>query len=99
MSWLDFFRANRKAEPDSATQAKERLQIVLAHERIGRTREDFLPRLQQDLVAVVARYVAIDPGKVNVALDRGGDISTLAIEIELPGAKSGASAAPAAANG
>jgi cell division topological specificity factor len=57
---------------------------VLAHERIGRTREDFLPKLQQELVAVVARYVAIDPGKVNINLDRGGDMSTLAIEIELP---------------
>ena len=56
MSWLDYFRANRKPEPPSADQAKERLQILLAHERIGRTREDFLPRLQQDLVAVVARY-------------------------------------------
>lgn len=84
MSWLDFFRA-RKPEPPSASQAKERLQIVLAHERIGRTREDFLPKLQQELVAVVARYVAIDPGKVNVNLDRGGDMSTLEIEIELPG--------------
>jgi cell division topological specificity factor len=84
MSWLDFFRGQRKAQP-SAAAAKERLQIVLAHERIGRTREDFLPRLQQELVAVVARYVAIDPAKVNVNLDRGGDISTLAIEIELPG--------------
>jgi cell division topological specificity factor len=85
MSWLDFFKA-RKAEPlASANQAKERLQIVLAHERIGRTREDFLPKLQQEIVAVVARYVAIDPGKVNVSLDRGGDMSTLAIEIDLPG--------------
>ena len=84
MSWLDFFK-QRKPEPASASQAKERLQIVLAHERIGRTREDFLPKLQQELVAVVARYVAIDPGKVNVNLDRGGDMSTLAIEIELPG--------------
>lgn len=83
MSWLDFFRGQRK-EPPSAAAAKERLQIVLAHERIGRTREDFLPRLQQELVAVVARYVAIDPGKVNVNLDRGADMSTLAIEIELP---------------
>jgi cell division topological specificity factor len=36
------------------------------------------------LVAVVARYVAIDPSKVNVHLDRGGDMSTLEIEIELP---------------
>ncbi|MBX6746599.1 MAG: cell division topological specificity factor MinE [Acetobacteraceae bacterium] len=85
MSWLDFFRTRKQAEPPSASQAKERLQIVLAHERIGRTREDFLPRLQQELVAVVARYVAIDPGKVNINLDRGGDMSTLEIEIELPG--------------
>ena len=83
MSWLDFFRGQRK-EPPSASAAKERLQIVLAHERIGRTREDFLPKLQQELVAVVARYVAIDPGKVNINLDRGGDMSTLAIESELP---------------
>lgn len=83
MSWIDFFRGKRKEE-SSASAAKERLQIVLAHERIGRTREDFLPKLQQELVAVVARYVAIDPGKVNVNLDRGGDMSTLAIEIELP---------------
>ena len=90
MSWLDLFRARKAAEPEApppASQAKERLQIVLAHERIGRTREDFLPRLQQELVAVVARYVAIDPNKVAVNLDRGGDMSTLEIEIELPGPK------------
>ncbi len=86
MSWLDFFRARaaKSEAPASASQAKERLQIVLAHERIGRTREDFLPKLQQELVAVVARYVSIDPGRVNVSVDRGGDMSTLAIEIELP---------------
>jgi cell division topological specificity factor len=102
MNWRDFFFP-KKAEPDtaapaSASQAKERLQIVLAHERIGRTREDFLPKLQQELVAVVARYVAIDPGKVNINLDRGGELSTLAIEIELPGPKpAGAMRAAAAA--
>ncbi|HYZ34358.1 MAG TPA: cell division topological specificity factor MinE [Crenalkalicoccus sp.] len=93
MSWLSIFRA-RQPEPPSASQAKERLQIVLAHERIGRTREDFLPKLQQELVAVVARYVAIDPGKVAVNLDRGGDMSTLAIEIELPGPRIGAGPVP-----
>ena len=84
MAWLDFFRARRQ-EPTSADSAKERLQIVLAHERIGRTREDFLPKLQAELVAVVARYVSIDPNKVHINLDRGGDMSTLEIEIELPG--------------
>lgn len=86
MGWLDLFRSRTPPPaPASAPQAKERLQIVLAHERIGRTREDFLPKLQQELVAVVARYVSIDPGRVNVSVDRGGDLSTLAIEIELPG--------------
>jgi cell division topological specificity factor len=84
MSWLDFFKSRKNEQPASASAAKERLQIVLAHERIGRTREDFLPKLQQEIVAVVARYVAIDPGRVNVSLDRGGDMSTLAIEIDLP---------------
>ena len=97
MSWLDLFRANRKPDPPSADQAKERLQIVLAHERIGRAREDFLPKLQMELVAVVARYVAIDPGKVNVNLDRGGDMSTLAIEIERPGPAATRIGGPAAA--
>jgi cell division topological specificity factor len=88
MGWLDIFRS-RKPEPATASQAKERLQIVLAHERIGRTREDFLPKLQQEIVALVARYVAIDPNRVNVSLDRGGDMSTLAIEIDLPAPKAG----------
>ncbi|MDJ0388157.1 cell division topological specificity factor MinE [Roseomonas sp. E05] len=84
MSWLDVFRGARKPPP-SAGAAKERLQIVLAHERISRTGTDFLPRLQRELIEVVARYVAIDPKAVNVSLDRGGDMSTLAIEVELPG--------------
>jgi len=85
MKWLDFFRSRKAEAPPSAEAAKGRLQIILAHERIGRTREDFLPKLQQDIVAVVARYVAIDPGLVKVSLERGGELSTLAIDIQLPG--------------
>ncbi len=84
MSWLDIFRG-RRAPPSSAASAKERLQIVLSHERISRDGDDFLPKLQRDLVEVVARYVNVDAEKVNVSLERGADLSTLAIEIELPG--------------
>ncbi len=85
MNWIaDLFRA-RKQEPQTAPQAKERLQIVLAHERIGRTREDFLPKLQQEIVAIVARSVGSAPGRVIVSRARGGDLSPLAIEIDLPG--------------
>ena len=83
MSWLDIFRGRRPQA--SAASAKERLQIVLSHERISREGDDFLPQLQRDLVEVVARYVNVDAEKVNVSLERGADLSTLAIGIELPG--------------
>ncbi|TCH97194.1 cell division topological specificity factor MinE [Roseococcus sp. SYP-B2431] len=84
MSWLNFFRKERETQ-GSASTAKDRLQVIISHERVSRTKDDFLPKLQQELVQVVARYVSIDPDKVQVNLERGGDFSTLAIDIELPG--------------
>lgn len=86
MSWLNFFQKKRDAQ-GTAAAAKDRLQVIISHERVSRGRDDFLPKLQQELVQVVARYVAIDPSKVQVNLERGGDVSTLAIDIELPGPK------------
>lgn len=83
MSWLNFFRGKRD-EKGSASVAKDRLQIILAHERSSRDGEDFLPRLQQELLAVVARYVQVDSNKVQVNLERGDGMSTLAIGVELP---------------
>ena len=82
MSLLDFFRAKRSKA--SADTARDRLQIVLAHERISRDGDDFLPRLQKELMEVIARYVAVDQNKAVVKLDRGDVVSTLEIEIELP---------------
>ena len=84
MSLLDFFRANKRNKPASAAAARDRLQIVLAHERISRDGDDFLPRLEKEIMAVVARYVDIESDKAVVKLDRGEDVSTLEIEIELP---------------
>lgn len=83
MSLLSFFRTKRNAAP-SAETARDRLQIVLAHERISRDGDDFLPRLQKELLAVVARYVDVQSDAAIVKLDRGDDVSTLEIEIELP---------------
>lgn len=95
MSIFSFFRS---APRPSAVQAKERLQIVMAHERAGRSGPDYLPMLQQELLAVIAKYVNIDENKVEVKLDRGGDCSTLEVNIELPAreqAKAAAAAKPA----
>ncbi|MBB5693369.1 cell division topological specificity factor MinE [Roseomonas sp. GCM10028921] len=85
MSWLSFFRGKQEEVPPTASAAKERLQIVLAHERISRKGEDFLPKLQKEIVELIAKHVAIEAERVNVSLERGGDMSTLAIAVEIPG--------------
>ena len=97
MSWLTFFRS-RKPEPQTAAAAKDRLQIILSHERISRNGEDFLPKLQQEIVELVARHGAINPEKVKVDLERGSDLSALAITVELPGPEAVAPKAAAKAS-
>src|SRR6266567_8115086 len=71
----------------SASIAKERLKIVLAHERAGRHAPDFLPKLQRDLIDVVGRYVDIREDMIRVNLGKSGETSLLEINIEIEGAK------------
>ena len=71
----------------SAAIAKERLKIVLAHERAGSQAPDFLPRLQKELIDVVGRYVEIRDDMLRVNVGRSGDTSLLEINVELDSAK------------
>ena len=90
MSLFDFFFPKK---PASASIAKERLQIVLAHERAGRDSPDFMPRLQKELLAVVMKYVAVKEEMIRVNLGKAGTASVLEINIEMPAkmaAKAGA---------
>jgi cell division topological specificity factor len=80
MSLLRFF-SNRNP---SATVARERLQILLAHERSTLGQPDLLVRLREEILAVVSRHVTLDPDKVAVKMDRGKHVSTLEVDIELP---------------
>ncbi|KRW93088.1 cell division topological specificity factor MinE [Paracoccus sp. PXZ] len=78
----------RQRKPSSAQTAKERLQILLAHERSsGGSNPDFLPLLQRDILEVVRRHMEIDGDAVDVKLERSDDLSSLEINIELPYAK------------
>ena len=69
----------------SAPVARERLQILLSHERAVSGQSDLAAILQEEIMAVIAKHMAIDPEKVQVKLDRGGEVSTLEIDIEMPG--------------
>ena len=73
--------------PTSASIAKERLKIVLSHERASRNAPDFLPVLQKELIDVVGRYVEISDDMIRVNLGKSGDTSLLEINIEIDGAK------------
>jgi cell division topological specificity factor len=84
MSLFSFLLGEKKK---SASVAKERLQIILAHERgaLGRnSKPDYLPELQRELVAVISKYVKIDPDALKVHFERQDDLEVLEVKIELP---------------
>ncbi|MCK1510101.1 cell division topological specificity factor MinE [Bradyrhizobium sp. 18] len=70
--------------PGSAPVARERLQILLAHERGLRGQPNLLGIMREEILAVVSRHVMLDPEKVIVRMDRGESVSTLEVDIELP---------------
>jgi cell division topological specificity factor len=84
---MGWFSSLFSPPPKSAAIAKERLKIVLAHERAGSSAPDFLPRLQKELIDVVGRYVQISDDMIRVNLGKSGETSVLEINIELDGAK------------
>ncbi len=79
MNLLTMFRKR-----DSAPIARERLQVVLQHERAAVGNNDLVARLHEEILAVIARHVAVDRDKVQIKLDRGSVASTLEIDVEVP---------------
>jgi cell division topological specificity factor len=86
MGFLSFFLGEKK---QTASVAKERLQLILAHERSGRNaaKPDYLPQLQRELVAVISKYVDINPDHVIVNMERQDNLEVLEVKIELPDSK------------
>lgn len=82
MSILSFLLGEKKK---SASVAKERLQLIIAHERVGgRPPVDYLPALQKELVAVISKYVHISDDDIRVSLERQDDLEVLEVKIEIP---------------
>jgi cell division topological specificity factor len=79
MTFLNLFR--RAA---SAPVARERLQILLSHERTTRGQSDLLAVLREEILAVITKHVTVDHDKVQVSMDRGASVSTLEIDVEIP---------------
>ena len=86
---LDYLRGNEKK---SAAVAKERLQVLIADERANRNAgsPDYLPALQEELLAVIAKYIHIDRDMIKVQLEKHGEYDVLELNIMLPDDKRGA---------
>lgn len=80
---MSLFNILRK-KPSTASVAKERLQIIISHERSQRDQPDYLPKLQEEILAVIAKYVPISRDQVNVNLQRMGDNAILELNITMP---------------
>ena len=81
MSLLDFFRRR-----GSAPIARERLQILLAHERADLSHPDLLAKLRDDILAVVTSHINVENDQVHVSVDRGDTVSVIEINVEIPNA-------------
>ncbi|MGK0271727.1 MAG: cell division topological specificity factor [Cocleimonas sp.] len=83
MGLFNFFKKEKKK--NTANLAKERLQILIAHERTDKSQRspDYLPKLRDELVEVIRKYVHVSDKDVNVSLEKGDDFDTLELNITL----------------
>ncbi|HEX4895450.1 MAG TPA: cell division topological specificity factor MinE [Solimonas sp.] len=84
MDWLKFFRSEPKT---TASLAKERLKVVVAHQREGRANGPmYLPRLREEILAVVRKYVPVPDNAVKIDVQREAGLEVLEMNITLPDA-------------
>ncbi len=79
MSLFDIFRKR-----STAPVARDRLQVLLAHERSVMGKSDLIAILQEEILAVIAKHISVDRDAVQIKLDRGASFSTLEIDVEVP---------------
>lgn len=82
MSIFDYLR--RRKPTSAASVAKERLQIIISHERAQRSTPDYLPQLQEEILSVIAKYIPISRDKVCVNVERDGGNAVLELNITMP---------------
>jgi cell division topological specificity factor len=79
MKFLQLF-----SRPQSAPAARERLQVLLAHERASAGDSDLVTKLRDEILRAISKHMRIDDDKVRVKMERGAKVSTLAVDIEIP---------------
>jgi cell division topological specificity factor len=88
MNVLRFFQRRTSTpvtEPSgSAAAARDRLKVLVSHERAAITQSRLVDLLREEILSVIAKHVAVERDKVQVKMEGGEGVSTLAIDIEIP---------------
>ncbi|MGB3388742.1 MAG: cell division topological specificity factor MinE [Pseudaminobacter sp.] len=79
---MNFLRLFSRSQ--SAPAARERLQVLLAHERASAGDSDLVTKLRDEILRVFSKHMRVDDEKVSVKMERGAKFSTLAVDIEIP---------------
>ena len=87
MGLLSFFKQKKKK--NTANLAKERLQILIAHEHASKSKQapNYLPKLKDEILQVIRKYVQVNEKDVNVNVEKGDDYDVLELNITLPDSK------------
>ena len=84
MNWLSLFRLEFKPPKSTAKLAKERLILVVANQRSRAGSAEFMPRLRQELLTVIRKYVKVNDDAIRMAIERDGDMEVLELNVVLP---------------
>jgi cell division topological specificity factor len=79
---MNLFRLFSRSQ--SAPAARERLQVLLAHERASAGDSDLVVKLRDEILRAISKHMEIDSEKVSVKLERGVQVSTLVVDVEIP---------------
>ena len=69
----------------SAPRARERLQVLLTHERATTGHSGLISILREEILRVIAKHVEAAPEKVEVRLEHREHVAVLEIGVEIPG--------------
>jgi cell division topological specificity factor len=85
MALLDYFLQKKEKQATTASKAKERLQIIVAHERNSRHKQpNYLPQLTEDIINVLRKYITVSDESFSISLDKKeGNLNVLELNIEL----------------
>ena len=86
MGLLQYFKKEDEPKRGSAKLAKDRLQIIVAHEHSSAASPAYLPELQREIVAVIRKYMDISLQDVTCEFtDKADDdMSVLEVNVALP---------------